>query len=396
MRKEISPSPEGDKPKSDAPTNTGARSHGKVRDFTTCPQTYQYAESPKREVLRLRGGSDDSPDYGDLSNRGWDGDTYNTTWDGNLSNTGWFGDSSSTGGYRGSGWQEDPYRYDPSEDLDKDENPFDRWRREPASTSESYSEVIERLDRWRINMHEEDEKSASDLLNDHWRRKRDEDKEEAINLLNDCWSRTYGKIGSGGRGEYDGGDEGKEEAINLLNDSWRRTYGEIGSGGRGGDDGGEESYDGGSGRSGGSGGGDGGHRGVRDGYENESDEDDKDGDAEGRLTDVSSIASGTAKHLLDRHSFSRVQNQLAYQIKVRSKDDLESDLAKRNFFDRSWADDQCLHAVETAFEQAKASNIVSGKFTHNVFGENITVALRDGILQTSWGSHKYTLADFGF
>ena len=52
----------------------------------------------------------------------------------------------------------------------------------------------------------------------------------------------------------------------------------------------------------------------------------------GRLTDASSIASSTAKHLLDRHSFNRVQNQLKYQLKVKSRADIEADLAKRNFF----------------------------------------------------------------
>ncbi|HEY9060732.1 MAG TPA: S8 family serine peptidase [Pseudobacteroides sp.] len=115
----------------------------------------------------------------------------------------------------------------------------------------------------------------------------------------------------------------------------------------------------------------------------------------GRLTNASSIASGTAKHLLNRHSFSRVQNQLKYELKVRPRADIEADLANRNFFNRNWTEDQCLQAAETAFKQAKANNIVSDTFTCNVFGENITVALENGILKTSWGPHKYTLTDFG-
>jgi hypothetical protein len=119
-------------------------------------------------------------------------------------------------------------------------------------------------------------------------------------------------------------------------------------------------------------------------------------DSAGRLTDASSISKTTAKHLLNRHSFSRVQIQLKYQLNKISRADIEADLADRTFFNKTWTEEQCLQAAEIAFRHAKDSNVVSGKFIYNVFGENVAVVLENGILQTSWGPHKYTLADFGF
>jgi hypothetical protein len=115
----------------------------------------------------------------------------------------------------------------------------------------------------------------------------------------------------------------------------------------------------------------------------------------GRLTNASSIASGTGKHILNRHSFSRVQNQLKYELKVKPRSDIEADLAKRDFFNKNWTEDQCLQAAEMAFQKAKANNVITDTFTCNILGENVTVALENGILKTSWGSYKYTLADFG-
>jgi hypothetical protein len=157
MPKEISSPHEGREQRSDSPTYDVARSQGKVRDFATRQQTHQYAALLKREVLRLRGGADNE-DYG---GSGWQEDPYrygDSSNTGGYGGSGWqedpyrYGDSSNTGGYGGSGWQEDPYRYDPyrydpyrPEDLDKYENPFDQWRKEPASTSDIYSETIELL-----------------------------------------------------------------------------------------------------------------------------------------------------------------------------------------------------------------------------------------------------------
>jgi hypothetical protein len=213
MPKDISPSHEGREPRSDSPTHDGARSHGKVRNFATRPETYRYAKSDfftlrsGEQVLRLRGGGDDDANYGDLYN------------------TGWYGDSSNTGEYGGSGWQEDPFRYDPFryEDLDKDENPFDQGRNEQAHTSDSYSEAIKLLDEWKIKtsyesseqaikqlekwrsqLHEDSRKDASELLYSYSRQMHDDSKEDDIKLFNELRSQMY--------------DDSNEDAIKLFNE----------------------------------------------------------------------------------------------------------------------------------------------------------------------------------
>jgi vacuolar-type H+-ATPase subunit H len=245
MLKDISSSHEGREPRSDSPTKDGARSHGKVRDFATHPVTYRYSKSDfftlrsGERVLRLRGGADDDANYGDLYN------------------TGWYGDSSNTGEYGGSGWQEDPYRYDPfrSEDLDKYENPFDQGRNEQAHTSDSYSEAIKLLDEWKIKtsyesseqaikqleewrsqLHEDSRKDASELLcsySSQMHNDSDDSNEDAIKLFNDFRSRMHG--------------DSKDDAINLFNDLRSKMYDVSGENVTGD-----------------------GHRGVHDGDENDS------------------------------------------------------------------------------------------------------------------------------
>jgi hypothetical protein len=283
MLKDISSSHEGREPRSDSPTKDGARSHGKVRDFATRPVTYRYAKSDfftlrsGERVPRLRGGADNDANYGDLYN------------------TGWYGDSSNTGEYGGSGWQEDPYRYDPfrSEDLDKDENPFDQWRNEQAHTSDSYSEAIKLLDEWKIKtsyesseqaikqleewrsqLHEDSRKDASELLYSYSRQMHDDSKEDASELFNELQSQMH--------------EDSNEDAIKLFDELRSQMCDASGRSSQGG-------YDG------GNGGGDGGHRGMHDGYENESDEDDKIQEAAARLEENWEGRTFASAKLFTRH-----------------------------------------------------------------------------------------------
>jgi hypothetical protein len=211
-----------------------------------------------RKVLRLRGGSDDYPDYGDLSNRGWDGDTYNTTWDGNLSNTGWFGDSSSTGVYGGSGWPEDPYRYKEPysyEDLDKYENPFDRRGKEPASRSDISFEAIERLreslnntSHWPSETSDDDKQWVSQQFQ-KWQSEneaRDASRSHISDESMQWISQEFQKWQS----------PTPDEDTQWISQEFQKWQIETG-GDQGGYDGGEDS----------------GHRGAYDRYENSSDED---------------------------------------------------------------------------------------------------------------------------
>jgi hypothetical protein len=244
MLKDISSSHEGREPRSDSPTKDGARSHGKVRDFATHPVTYRYAKSDfftlrsGERVLRLRGGADDEG-YG---GSGWQEDPYKY---GDSSNTGWYGDSSNSGGYGDDRWQEDPYRYDPyrPEDLDKYENPFDRWGKEPASTSHISSEEIERLSERLSEMRGESSKEwALDLLHRRITETPDESsKEWALDLLHRRMTETPD-------------ESSKEWALDLLHQRITEACDESGRSSQGGN-----------------GGGDGGHRGLHDGYDSDED-----------------------------------------------------------------------------------------------------------------------------
>ena len=85
--------------------------------------THQYAASPKREVLRLRGGADDYDDYG----YGY-GDPYDL---GGYEDYGWHEDDAER--YRDYGWHEDnEERYRDDEAYG---NPSDQWKKDLASTS---------------------------------------------------------------------------------------------------------------------------------------------------------------------------------------------------------------------------------------------------------------------
>jgi hypothetical protein len=276
MPKEISSSHEGRDQRPDAPTRDGARYHGKVPDFATRPQTYRYAKGDfftlrsGERVPRLRGGADDDANYGDLYNTGGYGGSSDT------GGYGWYGDSSNSGGYGDYRWQEDPYRYDPSkpEDLDKYENPFDRWGKEPASTSDSYSEAIKLLDEWkiktsyesseqaikqleewRIQLREDSIKDASELLYEYNSQmhddSNDDSNEDAIKLFNELRSQMH--------------DDSNKDAIKLFNELRSQMCDASGRSSQGG-------YDGGGGS------GDGGHRVVHGRDDSSNDEDDKNGD----------------------------------------------------------------------------------------------------------------------
>ena len=182
MPKEMSLSLEGREQKADAPTHNGARPHGKVRDFATRPQTHQYTKGDYftlrsgERVLRLRGGGD-FDDYGDSYNTGWNDDSYNTGWNNNpyryedTYNTGWDGDTYNTERDNDPYRYEDTYRYEELykyEDPYRYEDPSDQWRKEPASTSDIYSEAIELLRERPGNMGDERRESDADPYRAAW------------------------------------------------------------------------------------------------------------------------------------------------------------------------------------------------------------------------------------
>ena len=203
MPKEISSSYKGKDHKSDAPIHNVA-SHKKsrrydatlsseayhyclhqTRDHTSSQQevgkpeqsmivekgsdTHQYAASPKREVLRLRGGADDYDDYG----YGY-GDPYDS---GGYEDYGWHEDDAER--YRDYGWHEDnEERYREDEAYG---NPSDQWKKDLASTSGM--SVWERDQQTEVQyewLEEGREREAGERSKIHGDEKREEEDFEAL------------------------------------------------------------------------------------------------------------------------------------------------------------------------------------------------------------------------
>lgn len=109
------------------------------------------------------------------------------------------------------------------------------------------------------------------------------------------------------------------------------------------------------------------------------------------------IAKNTAKHLLSRHCMETMYPTIKYQLEngVKTRQELENYLLDIGFFNKDWSTDKCLSAVSQVYDAAKNKGIITDTFTMKIFGEDITVALTDGILSTAWGTYKYKLQDFG-
>ncbi len=295
MPKEMSLSLEGREQKADAPTHNGARPHGKVRDFATRPQTHQYTKGDYftlrsgERVLRLRGGGD-FDDYGDSYNTGWNDDSYNTGWNNDpyryedTYNTGWDGDTYNTERDNDPYRYEDTYRYEELykyEDPYRYEDPSDQWRKEPASTSDIYSEAIELLRERPGNMGDERRESDADPYRASWSLQQWAEELSSTRILSNAELEQLrecllnegneSRRGSGDKDghhvvnsdEYDGGysREELEAAREELEQRLRMLEIRDGVVEEEQHDGGE--HDGGQGD--GNGGGDGGNRGVRDG-----------------------------------------------------------------------------------------------------------------------------------
>ena len=163
MPKELPSSRDEREQRSDALTNKGAHSQGKVHDFAVRSQTYRYTKDDYftlrsgERVPRLRGGSE-FDDYDDSGGYGGYGDSYDSGTYGSYGRDGghggWYGDDE---GYRGSydrGWRGDDEEYRGSYDrighrddeeyrgsydrgrYGDDGNPSDQWKEHLASTSD--------------------------------------------------------------------------------------------------------------------------------------------------------------------------------------------------------------------------------------------------------------------
>lgn len=99
---------------------------------------------------------------------------------------------------------------------------------------------------------------------------------------------------------------------------------------------------------------------------------------------------------MNRHSFNRVQQQIGHKIGKRSRSEIAQDIAERGFCNTEWTEDMITEATETAYNQLLKQENTNSRYVIEALGEEITVAIEDGVFKTAWGHHKFTLDDFGY
>jgi len=107
------------------------------------------------------------------------------------------------------------------------------------------------------------------------------------------------------------------------------------------------------------------------------------------------VSASDAKHILNRHSFENVEEQLS-RIASSKPDLLNTYLNGRSFFNKDWTNDKIIEAVERGRLELIQQGITEGEHEVIVFGEKITIILENGGVSTAYGQYIYNLIDFGF
>ncbi len=111
---------------------------------------------------------------------------------------------------------------------------------------------------------------------------------------------------------------------------------------------------------------------------------------------IVNLSKDNKKHILNRHTFNRVKQQLCHKIGKVSRSKIAQDIAERGFFNPKWTEDMITEVSETAYNQLLKQGNTNGRYVVEALGEEITVAIEDGVFKTAWGHHKFTLDDFGY
>ncbi|MCT4687613.1 MAG: hypothetical protein N4A55_09930 [Vallitalea sp.] len=112
--------------------------------------------------------------------------------------------------------------------------------------------------------------------------------------------------------------------------------------------------------------------------------------------EIINLSKENKKHILNRHTFSRVKQQLSYLIKKLPRDEIAENIADRSFFNPEWSEDVVTGVAQTAYNQLMHQGKTNGKYIVKALGEKITVVIEDGVFKTAYGHFKYILDDFGF
>lgn len=105
------------------------------------------------------------------------------------------------------------------------------------------------------------------------------------------------------------------------------------------------------------------------------------------------LSQNLVDHILNRHSVNSTKNQLPYLQKKMSDEQIDEMLSKKSFFNKEWSDNKIAEASTLAVNQLKQQGITDGLHTVTVFGEPIKVFIRNGNVDSVYGTNMYRLSD---
>ena len=103
--------------------------------------------------------------------------------------------------------------------------------------------------------------------------------------------------------------------------------------------------------------------------------------------DKDSISRNLQKHIINRHD----PHKAAQELRRMTPQQAANKFAGRSFFNASWSETQIMNAVNCGYQQAMQAGFTNGNYVFSYAGEQITLCFENGILQTAYGSHYYTI-----
>ena len=98
------------------------------------------------------------------------------------------------------------------------------------------------------------------------------------------------------------------------------------------------------------------------------------------------ISKSKLKHINNRHNPNTYAAQLLHKPKIVALKELEN----KTFFNVKWSKSQIEEAVYAGYNEAIRRGISDGNYTFVYNGENITVALKNGLVETAFGDCRYS------
>lgn len=105
------------------------------------------------------------------------------------------------------------------------------------------------------------------------------------------------------------------------------------------------------------------------------------------------LSQNLIDHVINRHSVNSTKQQLPYLQKKMSEEQINEMLSRKSFFNKEWSDKKITDASTVAVSQLKQQGVNEGLHTVTVFNERIKVFIRNGNVDSIYGTHIYKISD---